>query len=192
MFDSVRHVILDRDGVLNEERGDGGYVERWSQWRWISGALQALGTLGAAGIRLSVVTNQAGVARGLVEQDELDAIHTRMTQDAAGAGGVISSVFVCPHTSNDGCDCRKPAPGLLLRAVAAAGIPPAATIAVGDDLRDLQAARAAGITAVLVRTGKGQLTEAKIGYLEVPVFDDLRAFASAIVAKSQLTLEQPV
>lgn len=185
----ARHVILDRDGVLNVERSDGGYIEDWSQWRWIPGALEGLGMLGAAGVHLSVATNQAGIGRGLIAREALDAIHRRMLDEAAQAGSVIQQVFACPHAPDDGCDCRKPAPGLLLRAIEAAGIPASATVVVGDDLRDLEAAGAAGVAAVLVRTGKGRFTEAAAARAGVPVFDDLRAFASAFVVPSRLAFE---
>ena len=186
---SARHVIFDRDGVLNVERSDGGYIEDWSQWRWTPGALEGLGMLGAAGVHLSIATNQAGVGRGLISRETLDAIHRHMLDEAAQAGAVIQQVFVCPHAPEDGCACRKPAPGLLLSAINAAGIPANATIVVGDDLRDLEAARAAGVAAVLVRTGKGRLAEAAAARAGVRVFDDLRAFASAFVAPSRLVFE---
>lgn len=178
----ARHVILDRDGVLNVERRDGGYVEAWSQWRWISGSLTALGMLSAAGVHLSIATNQAGVGRGLVTADALDAIHRRMLEEAAQAGAVIARVFVCPHLPSDGCACRKPAPGLLLEAMEATRIPAEATVVVGDDVRDVQAARAAGIVPMLVRTGKGHLSEAVLSDSAIPVFNDLQAFASAFLA----------
>ena len=189
MQPSLRHVILDRDGVLNVERSDGGYIENWSQWRWLPRALEGLGTLCGAGVQISVATNQACVGRGLITRDELDAIHERMITEAAGSGGVINHVFVCPHLPDSGCDCRKPAPWLLLRAMEAARIPAGATVAVGDDLRDLEAARAAGVAPVLVRTGKGRLTEAAAVRSGVPVFDDLRDFASAFLAESRLAFE---
>lgn len=185
----ARHVILDRDGVLNVERCDGGYIEDWSQWRWIPGALEGLAMLSAAGVHLSIATNQAGVGRGLMTREALDAIHRRMLDEAARAGAAIRQVFVCPHAPDDGCACRKPAPGMLLGAIGAAGISASKTTVVGDDLRDLEAARAAGVAAVLVRTGKGRLAEAAAMRAGVPVFDDLRAFASAFIAPSRLAFE---
>ncbi len=189
MRSPIRHVILDRDGVLNAEPPDGGYVTDSTQWQWLPGALEGLGMLGAAGAHLSIATNQAGVGRGLITREALDAVHRRMLDEAAQAGAVIQQVFVCPHAPDDGCACRKPAPGLLLSAIEAAGIPASATVVVGDDLRDLEAARAAGVAAVLVRTGKGRPAEAAAARAGVPVFDDLRAFASALVTPSRLALE---
>ncbi|MEO8746975.1 MAG: D-glycero-beta-D-manno-heptose 1,7-bisphosphate 7-phosphatase [Rhodanobacter sp.] len=177
---AVKHVILDRDGVLNVESSTGGYVRDWSQWRWTAGALEGLEMLSAAGVRVSVATNQAGVGRGMVEQADLDAIHAQMIAEAAHAGGTISQVFVCPHVPESGCDCRKPAPGLLLQAIEVSGIPRQATLMVGDASRDLEAAWAADVSSVLVRTGKGRLTEAEVAVRGVPVFDDLRAFAASV------------
>lgn len=189
MRSPIRHVILDRDGVLNAEPRDGAYVTDWADWRWLPGALESLGLLHAQHVRVSVATNQSCVGRGVLAREQLDAIHARMLDEAAQAGGAIDQLFVCPHAPASGCGCRKPAPGLLREAVEAAGIPRRATIAVGDDLRDLQAAEAAGIPAVLVRTGKGAATEAAMDATDVPVFDDLRAFTSALLSDSTAPVE---
>lgn len=180
MFSVIQHVILDRDGVLNVERGNGDHVCDWSQWRWIPGAIEGLAMLGSAGIRISIATNQSGIGRGLIARADLDAIHARMTEEAAREGCAIHHVSVCPHLPDSGCGCRKPAPGLLIEAIEASRLPKRATVAVGDDLRDLEAAWAAGLSAALVRTGKGWLTEAAVAGLGVPVFDDLRQFAVAM------------
>lgn len=184
-----RHVIFDRDGVLNAEPRDGGYVLTPAQWRWLPGVPESLAGLSAAGIRISVATNQSCIGRGLVTRDDLDAIHAHMRDDAARAGATIDHVFVCPHAPEQACHCRKPAPGLLLDALAASGIPRRDTVLVGDDLRDLQAASAAGIPAALVRTGKGTRTEAALGRADVPVFDDVPAFASSLLSGSIASLE---
>lgn len=184
MSPRTQHVILDRDGVLNVERADGGYIRDWSHWRWIPGALEGLRMLDAAGIHMSVATNQACVGRGLVTHGDLDAIHARMTEEAAREGVRISRIFVCPHLPKDGCTCRKPAPELLLRAIATSQLPREATVAIGDDLRDLQAAWTAGVRAALVRTGKGRVTEAMGLDHEVTVFDGLREFATFVLSDS--------
>lgn len=186
----VRHVILDRDGVLNAEPPDGGYVTDWTQWRWLPGVLEGLAMLSSERLCISVATNQSCVGRGFVTRNELDDIHARMVDEAAQAGATIDYVFVCPHAPAQGCACRKPAPGLLLEAMQASGIPRYETIVVGDDVRDLQAAKAAGIHAALVRTGKGTLAEASITGTELSVFDDLRAFTSALLSNS-MTLVKP-
>jgi D-sedoheptulose 7-phosphate isomerase len=178
----IRHVILDRDGVLNVEQAGGGWVSDWSQWRWLPGATEGLRALTAAGMRVSIATNQSGVGRGLVARSDVDALHARMIADAASEGATIDRVFVCPHAPEERCDCRKPGSGLFLEAIAASGIPAGETMALGDDLRDLQGAWSAGVSAALVRTGKGRPTEANLAGQPVPVYDDLRDFAGAVVA----------
>lgn len=184
MHARIRHVVLDRDGVLNAEPRDGGYVTDWSQWQWLPGALESLAMLSSSGLCISVATNQSCVGRGLLARDRLDAVHARMLEEAARAGGIINHLFVCPHSPASGCGCRKPAPGLLRDAAEATGIAPCETIVLGDDLRDLQAASAAGMPAALVRTGKGASTEASIIENEVPVFDDIHEFTIALLSDS--------
>ncbi len=177
----VRHVILDRDGVLNVEAPNRGYVTRPEAWHWLPGAREALALLARAGVRVSVATNQSGVGRGLMSAADLDAVHARMRRETEASGGRIDALFTCPHAPGAGCRCRKPAPGLIEDAVAAAGVPPAETLVVGDDGRDLQAARAAGVPAALVLTGKGRAAAAALSPHTVPVYDDLHALARALV-----------
>ncbi|HEX7325403.1 MAG TPA: HAD-IIIA family hydrolase, partial [Rhodanobacteraceae bacterium] len=138
-------MILDRDGVLNAERDAGGCIDDWTQWRWIAGALQALQRLHRMETKVSIVTNQSGVGRGRTTRARVDALHVRLVAEVARQGGGIDAVLVCPHAPEDGCKCRKPAPGLVLQAVARSGIRAEATVLVGDDLRDLDAAAAAGV-----------------------------------------------
>lgn len=176
------HLVLDRDGVLNAEAPARGYVTSPEQWRWIPGALDALALLARAGYRVSIATNQSGVGRGLMTRQDLDAVHARMTREARDAGGRIDAVFACLHAPDDGCDCRKPAPGLIDAAVAASGIARMQTLVVGDDRRDVESARRAGVSAVLVRTGKGAASAAALSQEGVRVYDDLHALARALIA----------
>jgi D-glycero-D-manno-heptose 1,7-bisphosphate phosphatase len=178
----VRHVILDRDGVLNHEAAAGSYVREPAEFRWLPGALEGLALLHRAGLRLSVATNQAGVGRGLMSLEQLAAVHARMQAEAAAHGGALDAVLYCPHTPEAQCSCRKPAPGLIQAAVARSGIAAGDSIVVGDDQRDVEAARRAGVAAALVRTGKGRATEELLGEAAVPAYDDLQQFARAIVA----------
>lgn len=185
MVPSIRHVILDRDGVLNVESSNGRHVSDWSQWRWIVGAREGLAMLSHAGVHLSVATNQSGIGRGAMTRAEVDAIHLCMLEEVAQTGAAIDHVWVCPHAPDAGCACRKPSPGLLLQAIRASGVPASATVVVGDDLRDMQAAWAAEIPGVLLRTGKGRITEAMLPQdSNVDIFDDLRAFAAAKFPKA--------
>jgi D-glycero-D-manno-heptose 1,7-bisphosphate phosphatase len=180
--DNIRHLILDRDGVLNHEAPDHGYILHPAAFKWLPGALAALAALSKAGLRISVATNQSAVGRGLMTQAQLDEITSTMHAQAQEVGAHISGVYHCPHAPEVHCDCRKPAPGLLRAAVRDSGIPAAQTLVVGDDVRDVEAARAAGIAAVLVRTGKGLGAAAQL-YARgdpLPVFDDLAQLARVI------------
>lgn len=183
MTPRTRHIILDRDGVLNVERSDGRWVSDWSEWQWCPGALEGLRMLSGTGIRISIATNQSGIGRGLVGRSDVDAVHARMVEEAAQVGATIDRVWVCPHEPGDRCQCRKPSPGLYLGAMEACGVTADETLALGDDVRDLQAAWSAGITAALVRTGKGRVTEATVGP-DVPAFEDLLDFAGAVLSDS--------
>jgi len=178
----VRHLILDRDGVLNAEAPAGGYIASPEGWHWLPGALDALALLARAGCRVSIATNQSGVGRGLMTRQNLDAVHARMTSEAHAAGGCIDAVFACTHAPDAGCDCRKPAPGLIDAAVAACDVPRVQTLVVGDDRRDIDAARRAGVTAVLVLTGKGRAAATALSQEGVPVYDDLHSLAQALIA----------
>jgi D-glycero-D-manno-heptose 1,7-bisphosphate phosphatase len=179
-LEPVRHVILDRDGVLNEEPAYGSYVRDPAEFRWLPGALAALARLRAAGVRISVATNQSGVGRGIMSLDDLERIHARMTGEAAAAGGAIDAVFCCTHAPGAGCACRKPAPGLVTAAIQASGIDPRATLLVGDAPRDLEAGRSAGVAVALVLTGKGRATERALAGPRPPVFDDLASLVAAV------------
>jgi len=178
---AVRHLILDRDGVLNVEAHGCGYVTKPDQWQWIPGALEALAQLHQAGIRMSIATNQSAVGRGLMTRADLDSVHRHMLADVVQAGGSIAAVYVCPHRPEQGCGCRKPAPGLIRSAVAESGIGVEETLVVGDDIRDLAAARGAGVEAVLVLTGKGQHAAA-LRRPATPIYDDIGALARFLVA----------
>jgi D-glycero-D-manno-heptose 1,7-bisphosphate phosphatase len=172
-MNEVRHLIVDRDGVLNAEPADGGFVREPAQFHWLPGSLEALARLSAAGIRVSVASNQSGVGRGLMSQADLARVHAHMSGAAAAAGATIAAIFCCPHAPDAGCECRKPAPGLLLAAMRESGIEPAATLVVGDDARDIAAARAAGVAAALVRSGKGRAAERALADPTLPVYEDL-------------------
>jgi len=104
---------------------------------------------------------------------DLARVHARMTDSAAAAGGTIDAIFCCPHAPEAGCECRKPAPGLLFAAMRASGVEPAATLVIGDDARDIAAARAAGVAAALVRSGKGRAVEQALADPTLPVYEDL-------------------
>jgi len=172
----MRLLLLDRDGVINRDRDD--YVKRPEEWEPLPGSLEAIARASRAGVRMAIITNQSGLARGLFDVTTLHAIHSRMLAAIEEAGGHIEAVFFCPHAPDAGCHCRKPAPGLLLLASERLHKSLEDVSFIGDTLADIEAARRAGARPVLVRTGKGERTlQTGVGLELVPVFPDL---ASAI------------
>ncbi len=177
-------MILDRDGVIN--RDSKNFIKTAEEWIPLPGSIDAIADLSRAGYAIAVASNQSGLARGLFEQSALDEMHEKLRNLVAKAGGRIDHIAICPHGPNDQCDCRKPEPGLYRQiaeyfAVDLAGVP-----AIGDSLRDLEAAASAGATPVLVRTGNGQKTETQLGAaLESAArFDDLAAAARSILQET--------
>jgi len=177
-------VFVDRDGVLCEDRAD--YVRSAAEWVWIPGAVEGLAALARAGRRIVVISNQAGVGKGLVTPAALDGIHSLMKAGLAEAGVRLAGVYVCPHTDEMACDCRKPKPGLLLAAARELDIDLAASTFVGDTLRDREAAAAAGTGRfILVLTGQGPrwLAEAQRAGITLLTAPDLRAAAQMILGE---------
>lgn len=177
----MRLIILDRDGVINEDSDD--CICTPEQWIPLRGSLEAMARLHAAGYRLVVATNQSAIARGLLTRERLAQLHAHMTAAVRAHGGDIDAIFVCPHGPEDGCTCRKPAPGLLYQIADRLKVSLKGVYFVGDSERDVLAARSAKASPVLVRTGKGERTLATSSALAgVRVFDDLAAFAGALLA----------
>lgn len=143
-------VLLDRDGTLNVRMPQAQYVCDWSQWRWLPGALEALAILAARGYRAILISNQPGLARGALSKETLDGIHDRMQAEALAAGGRIDAIYYCPHNWNDGCECRKPRPGLLYQAQRDFDLDLSRVPFFGDDDRDGEAANAADAPFVKV------------------------------------------
>ena len=137
-------VILDRDGVLNRRPPRAGYVRTWEEFQWLSGAKEALRLLRENGYRVVIVSNQAGIGRGMMTESALAEIHQHMIEEAEQAGGKIESVFYCPHDWSAGCECRKPKAGMLFQAQKKFDLDLTRTLFIGDDERDQQAAEAAG------------------------------------------------
>lgn len=175
-------IILDRDGVINEDSD--AYIKSPEEWHAIPGSIQAIGRLNHAGYRVVIATNQSGVGRGLFDIDTLGKIHEKMCTQLEEAGATVESIFYCPHTPEDGCDCRKPLPGLFLDIQRRLGKPLDGVYAVGDSLRDLQAAESVRATPILVKTGKGVRTlESDDEVLQRALhFDDLYSFVDALLS----------
>ncbi len=147
-------VILDRDGTINQDRDD--YVKSADEWVPLPGVLDAIARLNHAGWHVVVATNQSGLGRGLYDMAALNAMHAKMHKLLAAAGGRIDAVFYCPHSPDDHCTCRKPAPGLFEQIAERYGMDLTHVPCVGDTLRDLQAGTAVGCAPHLVLTGKGE------------------------------------
>ena len=183
---AIRLVVLDRDGTINEDRDD--YVKSPEEWVPIPGALEAIARLHQAGWHVVVATNQSGLGRGLFDMYTLNEMHLKMNALLAPLGGRVDAVFFCPHAPEDDCRCRKPLPGLFEDIRLRFGLDDMSAIpAVGDTLRDLQAATAVGCAPHLVRTGKAAtLDEAGVQALrdQIPgltVHASLAAFAEALL-----------
>jgi len=177
----MKLVILDRDGVINLDSDE--YIKSPEEWTPIPGSLEAIARLTQAGFRVVVATNQSGLGRGMFDMATLNAMHDKMHKAVSQLGGRIDAVFFCPHAQEADCACRKPRPGMLLEIAERFNLPLAQVPAVGDSLRDLQAASAAGARPVLVLTGKGQRT-ADAGGLPAgtEIYRDLAAAAAALTA----------
>jgi histidinol-phosphate phosphatase family protein len=148
-----RLVLLDRDDTLSLDRP--GYIRSPEDLELYPEAAGALARLAGLGFRLAVVTNQSAVGRGLISPEELQRIHDRLTSELTRAGAPLAGVYHCPHRPEDGCDCRKPKPGLLRQAMAGLGFQPEDTYLIGDAATDIQAGAAAGVTTILIRRGGG-------------------------------------
>ncbi|MCD6138315.1 MAG: D-glycero-beta-D-manno-heptose 1,7-bisphosphate 7-phosphatase [Deltaproteobacteria bacterium] len=175
MIEKLKIIFLDRDGVVNRDRPD--YVKSWAEFEFLPGSLEALRLLTVNHYHPIIITNQSVINRKMVTEAELKMIHEKMISAVAAQGGKIEAVYYCPHLPEDDCDCRKPKPGLILRAQADYGLDLSDTCMVGDNLKDIQCARLAGCgKAILVRTGHGKYAERicrEVNVLPDYVADDL-------------------
>jgi D-glycero-D-manno-heptose 1,7-bisphosphate phosphatase len=170
-----KFVILDRDGVINYDSDE--YIKSPEEWNAIPGSLEAIARLNQADYRVIIISNQSGLARGLFSLETLHKIHNKMHKQLSEVGGTIEATLFCPHGPKDHCNCRKPLPGLFHEFANRLGIALTNVPAVGDSLRDLQAARTAGAQPILVLTGKGMRTvNHRTGFEDIPVYKDLAAF----------------
>lgn len=171
----MKLVILDRDGVINHDSPD--YIKSARQWQPIDGSLEAIARLTHADYRVVVATNQAGIGKQLFDYEELFSIHDKIIRIVNELGGRIDGIFFCPHTDQDDCDCRKPKPGMLHQIAQRLQADLRGVPVIGDSIRDLRAAQAAGARPMLVLTGNGQKTRQELGdrLADTPVYTDLAA-----------------
>ncbi len=182
----TRLVILDRDGVINQDSD--AYIKSPDEWLPIPGSLEAIARLCRAEYKVVVITNQSGLARGYFDMETLCAIHDKMLRLLHDKGGKLDAILFCPHGPDDGCGCRKPLPGLFEELQQRGGWRLRGVPAVGDSLRDLKAAARVGALPVLVKTGKGRDAMKRLAADEdlataghIPFYKDLGAFVDELL-----------
>lgn len=175
-------VIVDRDGVINEDRDD--YIKSAEEWVAIPGSLEAIAKLSQSGYTVVIATNQSGIGRGLFDLDTLETIHKKLTCAVESHGGSIAGIYYCPHRPDDNCACRKPRTGLLDRIESDFKLSVAGMPFIGDSLGDLLAAIQKQCRPILVKTGKGKQALHQIGNIstEIAVFKNLADAAEAIIS----------
>lgn len=177
-------IVLDRDGVINQDSSE--YIKSHEEWIPVPGSIEAIAALHAANYKILVATNQSGLARGLFTEYDLAKMHHKLCSMVEEAGGFITGIFYCPHNPEEDCDCRKPKTGLLVQAEIELALSLRGSIFVGDSDKDLLAAQSHGMRPILVRTGKGKLTESnldKMSMSDTEVFDDLSNAVISILSK---------
>ncbi len=186
----MKLVILDRDGVINEDSPD--YIKSAAEWHPLPGSIEAIARLSRAGYQVVVATNQSGLGRGYFPESELDAMHRKLKRLVREAGGSIAGIFHCPHTPDEGCSCRKPEPGLLDSIARRWKLDDLnGQILVGDSLRDLEAGATRHCELFLVRTGKGTASATKLADHGNPavaaarVFPDLSALTDYLLTREE-------
>lgn len=174
-------IMMDRDGVINHDSPD--YIKSPKEWIPILHSLNAITRLNHAGHHVVVVTNQSGVGRGYFSMDTLEAIHKKMHDELSLIGGRLDGIYICPHSPDDHCDCRKPKPGLLMQVAKDFHADLKQAYFIGDALRDIQAAQKVGALPILVLTGKGKesLKQHKLELRNIPVYADLSEAVGAII-----------
>lgn len=181
-------VLLDRDGVINFDSPD--YILAPEQWLPVAGSLEAIARLSKAGIAVAIVSNQSALGRGMMDQNTFNTIHAKMMLAIEQAGGFISHVAYCPHGPDEGCNCRKPKPGMVLDTLQALDLQdkPETVLFVGDSIRDVQAAAAAGVDAILVQSGYGDasdiLKKARQLQADIITYADLTTAVDAILGEA--------
>lgn len=183
----MKLIILDRDGVINHDSD--AFIKSPDEWKPLPGALEAIARLNQANYRVVVATNQSGIARGLFDMSDLNAINMKMHEAAQVLGASIDAVFFCPHLAEDNCDCRKPKPGMFNEIANRYNISLRGVPTVGDSLRDLQAGYSVGCVPYLVLTGKGKKTQETGGTPPgTIVLPNLAAVVDKLLAKTGTSL----
>ncbi|MCB1827654.1 MAG: D-glycero-beta-D-manno-heptose 1,7-bisphosphate 7-phosphatase [Coxiellaceae bacterium] len=174
-------IIMDRDGVINQDSPD--YIKSSKEWQPIPHSLNAITRLNHAGHQVVVATNQSGVGRGYYSLETLKSIHQKMHDELSAVGGHLDGVYFCPHAPDEGCECRKPKPGMLLQIAKDFNADLKRAYFIGDSIRDMQAAQSVGALPILVRTGNGEKTEREhqSDLRHIPIYADLSEVVGAII-----------
>ncbi len=175
-------IFLDRDGVIVENRE--AYIRSWADVSFIPAALEALRALARSDWAIIIATNQAAVGKGIITLELAHQINQRIIAEVVRCGGRIDAAYLCPHRPDEHCDCRKPKPGMLLRAAYDLGLDLSRSVMIGDAITDMQAARAASVRGILVTTGRG-LSEWR-AFADAPWFDVADDLACAIESLAPL------
>ena len=176
----MKIIILDRDGVINEDSDD--YIKSPDEWIPIAGSLEALGKLSQNGFKVIIITNQSGIGRKIFSIEMLNAIHKKMSINLAQYGGVIDGIFFCPCAPEENCNCRKPKSGLYNEVSDRLQISLENVFCVGDKITDIQAAQNARAKPILVKTGKENDDSGNIPK-NIPIYDDLLSFVNKIITE---------
>jgi D-glycero-D-manno-heptose 1,7-bisphosphate phosphatase len=179
MSESIKYVLLDRDGVINADSDN--YIRSPEQWQALPNSLQAMSNLAAAGYRVVVISNQSGIGRGYYSIATLHAIQRKMYQQIRAAGGDLYAIYYCPHHPQQDCQCRKPKPGMLEQFSRDAHVSLRQLVLIGDKLSDLQAAQCVGASPILVRSGKGESVVAQATAMHVPIYENLYEASNALI-----------
>ena len=178
-------VFLDRDGVINVDSPD--YIKSPDEFHFIPGSAKAIAMLSQGGCHVIVISNQSAIGRGMISLDDLERIFAKMRRGVAQAGGNITDILFCPHRPDEGCRCRKPAPGLFHDAASRHNLDLSRSVMVGDSAKDIAAARAAGCgQAILVLSGKDPQHQSQVAKSQTPpdvVKTDLMAAAKWILSQ---------
>lgn len=150
----MKAIFLDRDGVINRDPGFGDYIKSWKEFQFLPGAIETIKKLNKNGYEIFVISNQAGVSKGLFTQKELDEITRNMLREIEAQGGKIRTVMYCTHHPDNGCNCRKPKTGLIKKATKELNIDFKNTYFIGDSRFDIGAGKNMGCKTILLLTGK--------------------------------------
>lgn len=173
-------VLLDRDGVINYDSTE--FIKSADEWKAIPGSIEAIAKLFHAGIKIAVVSNQSGIGRGLFTLDALHIMETKLQYLLKKHSAKVDAFYYCPHLPDEGCECRKPKPGLILEACRQFGYSKEETIFICDSFRDIQAANNAGIGTILVKTGNGEKTLAE----NPAIMNDIAVYSNLLTAVESL------